>query len=143
MGSNVQFKIKQFEAFDSNVRLMQKSGYYIYMTSMKEQEGVIKYQLEHTQKPINEKFSLSEINAWRIIIFRLALIGQDPERYENLGYGNISQRLNSQSSQFIVSGSQTGHIEHLSPEHYSFVFKAAPQKTESNRRGLSNLLLNP
>lgn len=103
---------------------------------MKEQEGVIKYQLEHTQKPINEKFSLSEINAWRTVIFRLGLIGQDPERYDNLGFGNISQRLNSQGSQFIISGSQTGYIEHLSPEHYCLVVKADPRKNRIQSCGL-------
>jgi len=103
---------------------------------MKEQEGVIKYHLEHTQKPINEKLSLSEINAWRTIIFRLGLIGQDPERYDNLGFGNISQRLNSQGSQFIISGSQTGHIEHLSPEHYCLVVKADPRKNRIQSCGL-------
>jgi L-ribulose-5-phosphate 4-epimerase len=94
---------------------------------MKEKEGVIKYQLEHTQKPISATFSLNEINAWRTIIFRLDLIGQDPERYDNLGFGNISQRLNPQSSQFIISGSQTGHVEHLSPEHYCLVLEADPR----------------
>ena len=103
---------------------------------MKEQEGVIKYQLEYTQKPINEKFSFSEINAWRTVIFRLGLIGQDPERYGNLGFGNISQRLNPQSSQFIISGSQTGHIEHLSPEHYCLVVNADPRKNRIESRGL-------
>jgi len=103
---------------------------------MQEQEGVIKYQLEHTEKPINEKFSLSEINAWRTIIFRLGLIGQDPERYDNLGFGNISQRLDSQSSQFIISSSQTGHIEHLSAEHYCLVVQADPRKNQIQSCGL-------
>ena len=103
---------------------------------MQEQEGVIKYQLEHTQKPLNEKFSLSEINAWRTIIFRLGLIGQDPERYDNLGFGNISQRLDSQSSQFIISSSQTGHIEHLSAEHYCLVVKADSHKNRIQSCGL-------
>ena len=104
---------------------------------MKDQEGVIKYQLRHTQKPIIEKISLSEINAWRTIIFRLDLIGQSPERYDNLGFGNISQRLNSQSSQFIITGSQTGHIEQLSPEHYCLVVKADPRKNRIESCGLS------
>jgi ribulose-5-phosphate 4-epimerase/fuculose-1-phosphate aldolase len=103
---------------------------------MKEQEGVIKYQLEHTQNPINEKFSFSEINAWRTIIFRLGLIGQDPGRYDNLGFGNISQRLNPQGGQFIISGSQTGHIEHLRPEHYCLVVKADPRKNRIESCGL-------
>ena len=104
---------------------------------MKDQEGVIKYQLKHTQQPIIEKISLSEINVWRTIIFRLGLIGQDPERYGNLGFGNISQRLNPQSSQFVISGSQTGHIEHLSPEHYCLVVKADPQKNWIQSCGLN------
>lgn len=103
---------------------------------MKDQEGVIKYQLEHTQKPINENFSLSEINAWRTIVFRLGLIGQDPERYDNLGFGNISQRLDIKSGQFIISGSQTGHVEHLSPEHYCLVIKADPRKNRIQSCGL-------
>jgi L-ribulose-5-phosphate 4-epimerase len=103
---------------------------------MKELEGVIKYQLEHTLKPINEKFSLSEINAWRTVIFRLGLIGQNPERYNSLGFGNISQRLSPQSSQFVISGSQTVHIEHLSPEHYCLVVKADPRKNRIQSCGL-------
>ncbi len=103
---------------------------------MKEQEGVIKYQLKHTQKPISEKLSLSEINAWRTVIFRLGLIGQQPDRYDNLGFGNISQRLDAQSNQFIISGSQTGHIEYLSPEHYCLVVKADPRKNRIQSCGL-------
>lgn len=95
---------------------------------MKEQEGVIKYQLHHTQRPIGHPFSFTEINAWRTIVFRLGLIGQTPERYDNVGFGNISQRLSPDSTQFIVSGTQTGHIEHLSPEHYCLILKADPQK---------------
>ena len=103
---------------------------------MKEQEGVIKYQLEHTQTPIKHNFSLCEINAWRTIMFRLGLIGQDTERYDNLGFGNISQRLDPQSSQFVISGSQTGHIEHLSPDHYCLVVEADPRKNRIQSCGL-------
>jgi L-ribulose-5-phosphate 4-epimerase len=80
------------------------------------------------QREALPKFSFSEINAWRTIIFRLGLIGQDPERYDNLGFGNISQRLNAESSQFIISGSQTGYIEHLRPENYCLVVNALPRK---------------
>ena len=82
---------------------------------MKEQEGVIKYQLNHTQQPINRLLSLTGINAWRTIAVRLDLIGQTPERYDNVGFGNISQRIDAHNSQFIISGTQTGHIEQLSP----------------------------
>jgi L-ribulose-5-phosphate 4-epimerase len=103
---------------------------------MKEQEGVIKYRIEHTQKPISTKLSLSEINSWRTIIFRLGLIGQDPQRYDNLGFGNISQRISTESSQFIISGSQTGHIEHLRPENYCLVLNADPRINRIQSCGL-------
>ena len=95
---------------------------------MKEQEGVIKYQLNHTQQPIKQPFPFTEINAWRTIAVRLDLIGQKPERYDNIGFGNISQRIDAHSEQFIISGTQTGHIEQLNPEHYCLIVKAEPHQ---------------
>ncbi len=103
---------------------------------MKEQEGVIKYQLEHTQQPVNRTFPFSEINAWRTIAVRLGLIGQNPDRYDNIGFGNISHRIDAHSEQFIISGTQTGHIEQLSPEHYCLVVKAEPHQNRLQSRGL-------
>ncbi|HEY8034620.1 MAG TPA: class II aldolase/adducin family protein [Methylobacter sp.] len=103
---------------------------------MKEQEGVIKYQLNHTQQSINHLLSLTEINAWRTIAVRLDLIGQTPERYDNIGFGNISQRTAPSSGQFIVSGTQTGHIEHLRPEHYCLIVKAEPHQNRLQSCGL-------
>jgi L-ribulose-5-phosphate 4-epimerase len=103
---------------------------------MKEQEGVIKYQLDHTQQAVNSLLSLTEINAWRTIAVRLGFIGQSPERYDNIGFGNISQRTDPNSDQFIVSGTQTGHIEQLSPEHYCLVVKAEPHQNRLQSCGL-------
>lgn len=103
---------------------------------MKQQEGVIKYQLNHTQQPVSHLLSLTEINAWRTIAVRLDLIGQSPDRYDNIGFGNISQRLVLHSDQFIISGTQTGHIEHLSPEHYCLVVKAEPHQNRLQSCGL-------
>lgn len=103
---------------------------------MKEQEGVIKYQLNHTQQPINHLLSLADISAWRTVAVRLDLIGQNPERYDNVGFGNISQRIDASSDQFIISGTQTGHIKHLSPEHFCLIVKAEPHKNRLQSRGL-------
>jgi L-ribulose-5-phosphate 4-epimerase len=103
---------------------------------MTEPEGVIKYQLNHSQQPINLPFSFTEINAWRTIAVRLDLIGKIPGRYNNIGFGNISQRISPQSPQFIISGSQTGHIEHLSSEHYCLITKAEPQHNRLQSCGL-------
>lgn len=99
-------------------------------------EGVIKYQLTHTQQPINRPFPFTEINAWRTIAVRLELIGQHPDRYDNIGFGNISHRLEADSEPFIISGTQTGHIARLSPEHYCLIVKAEPQQNRLHSCGL-------
>ncbi|MEF3075309.1 class II aldolase/adducin family protein [Methylobacter sp. Wu1] len=103
---------------------------------MKEQEGVIKYRLSHTQQPIDPALSLTEINAWRTVLFRLGLIGQCADRYDNIGFGNISRRLEPSSSQFIISGTQTGHIEFLKSKHYCLVTEAEPKRNWLQSRGL-------
>ncbi|MGZ5030586.1 MAG: class II aldolase/adducin family protein [Methylobacter sp.] len=103
---------------------------------MTEQEGVIKYQLKHAQQPVDSSFSITEINAWRTIFVRLDLIGQDPKRYDNIGFGNISQRIDPFSDQFLISGTQTGHIEHLCLEDYCLVIKAEPHQNRLQSCGL-------
>ncbi len=98
---------------------------------MTETEGVIKYRLDHQDQPIDKNISISEINAWRTLLFKLQLIGQIENRYEGYGFGNISQRINrpdSDDTQFIISGTQTGGIESLSRQHYSQVIMANPLK---------------
>lgn len=93
---------------------------------MNEVEGVIKYQLEHHYGPLPPHIDISLINAWRTILFKLALIGQTPTRYQGLGYGNISQRLQPGNVRFLISGTQTGHFEQLGPEQFAIVDCADP-----------------
>ena len=86
---------------------------------MNEQEGVIKYDLIHAYKPVKDDATVADINAWRSVIYRLGLIGCDPERYGGLGFGNISSRPRGNSGAcFIISGSQTGHLKELNADHY-------------------------
>lgn len=99
------------------------------MTSVKheqsaksEQEGVIKYHLEFASKPIVhprlvEKLAL--LNAARAQLKACALLGQDPARYGGDGFGNISLRLDDR--QFLISGSQTGHLQGLSAADIALV----------------------
>ena len=103
---------------------------------MNEQEGVIKYELEHQQMPMTEFFSVKQISAWRAILFRLGLLGQDPDRYDNLGFGNISHRVKPQSNQFVISGTQTGHIKYLCSEQFVLVVKAEPRQNRIYSCGL-------
>lgn len=105
---------------------------------MTETEGVIKYTLDHLNKQFDKNISIAEINSWRTLIYKLQLIGQVKERYEGYGFGNISQRINQYNSdtvQFIISGTQTGRIETLSRHHYCHVIRANPSQNKLRSLG--------
>jgi len=94
---------------------------------MTEIEGVIKYQLHHNHTPLSNNIALAELNAWRTVMFKLNLIGQNPYRYNGYGFGNISQRMKTEALQFVISGTQTGHLSVLSHHDYCLVTQASPQ----------------
>jgi len=89
---------------------------------MQETEGVIKYHLDHRQTEAKPDWSLTTMNSWRCLLYKLELIGQNPKRYMGYGYGNISQRFTDE--QFIISGTQTGGLAELSEQHYCLVENA-------------------
>jgi len=100
---------------------------------MVEQEGVTKYHLEFSPGPARTSPDLSRLNGWRTLLHQLRLIGQDPTRYGGLGYGNVSQRIGpfdspSQPARFIISGTQTGHLERLDVEDFCTVLAADPNR---------------
>lgn len=78
-------------------------------------DGVIKYQLDFTPTSPLEPSSFLEIERVRERLFALKLIGVQ----EGIGYGNISQRVDSGS--FVITGTQTGHLENLEDKHYSLI----------------------
>ncbi len=90
-------------------------------------EGIIRfaYDLQNESNPVADADVLAELDAWRHIFRRLGLIGQDPERYDGYGFGNLSARDQGRDGEFVVTASQTGGLERLSDEdvvritHYS------------------------
>ncbi|RLA07148.1 MAG: class II aldolase/adducin family protein [Gammaproteobacteria bacterium] len=81
----------------------------------------IKFKLEHKKYPFNfDDKDFIKINNLRKKFYNLRLIGCDKNLYNGLGYGNISKRYKN-TQQFIISGSQTGHIKNTLKEHYSQV----------------------
>lgn len=104
---------------------------------MSEMEGVIKYHLNHQHKPLPANINLNRLNAWRSVLYRLQLIGQNPEKYDGLGYGNISQRLAVDSAAFVISGTQTGHLAQLSANDYALINNASVEQNQINSSGLS------
>jgi len=101
-----------------------------------EAEGIIKYRLDYSAENFISK-NLHELNTWRSILFELGLIGQDKERYQGCGYGNISCVMEGAVSGFVISGSQTGHLRSLGDEHYSYVSSCDIKTNKVIARGLS------
>lgn len=75
-------------------------------------EGYIKFnfKLNNGDPPSPEK--LVKLNEWRQRLYRLGIIGAYPN---GVGFGNISVK---DGKYFIVSGSATGRLKELKPEHY-------------------------
>ncbi|MDM8514889.1 class II aldolase/adducin family protein [Desulfobacterales bacterium HSG16] len=95
-----------------------------------EQEGTIKFSLDfNSADPILSR-RIDAACAWRKILFKTELIGQDPERYDGFGYGNISVRIDPARLEgfedpgkniFAISGTQTGDIIHLTRSMFALV----------------------
>ncbi len=95
-------------------------------------EGVIKFDLHHTPAPPLPVEELRELGAWRTVLHRLALIGQDPARYDGFAFGNLSRRLAPFDApeayrRFVITGTQTGGIERLGPQGYALVSECRPE----------------
>lgn len=98
-----------------------------------EQEGVIKFVLEHNECPLEQhphwsKQLFQTLNHWRHIQYRLDFIGQQADRYDGYGFGNISLRLAPDSHEFLISGTQTGAAPFLTPEQYAIVNECDPEQ---------------
>ncbi len=85
---------------------------------MKIDEGYIKYAMDWTPGPLPDAGLVSELEAWRRPLFAARLIGH----YEDagIGFGNISSRCGDTGT-FVISGTQTGHIETTDETHYALV----------------------
>jgi L-ribulose-5-phosphate 4-epimerase len=83
---------------------------------MAAETGYIKYECIWEKAAPGDDRLVVELNACRDRLFNLGLIGA----YANgIGYGNISIRLEGQL--FLITGTSTGHIAHLTSEHYTTV----------------------
>ena len=86
---------------------------------MAQREGVIQFAY-NLASPSDEGVYgeiAPTLNAWRNILRKLHLIGQDPGRYDGLGFGNISVRPSPETSEFVITASQTGAVDELTNEH--------------------------
>jgi L-ribulose-5-phosphate 4-epimerase len=84
---------------------------------MTEQEGVVKFQLNHSARPL-QGVDVEELVHWRSVLMRQGMIGADPKRYDGYGFGNMSRRTDDG---FLITGTQTGERDVLSLEDFAEV----------------------
>jgi ribulose-5-phosphate 4-epimerase/fuculose-1-phosphate aldolase len=95
-------------------------------------EGYIKYQCNWINTSSISRDEIRELNRWREKLYQLNLIGQ----YDNgIGFGNLSIRdsvntalhtgdfhvQHTQPTRFIISGTNTGSMAHLTEKQYTRV----------------------
>lgn len=97
------------------------------------QEGVTQYQLDWHPEPPLDVQSIAKMNYWRTRFFDLGVIGQVPDRYQGVGFGNVSRRL--RGSEFLITGTQTGALRSLMPEHFCRVLACDSTQNRVMARG--------
>jgi L-ribulose-5-phosphate 4-epimerase len=81
-------------------------------------EGYIKYQSDWTEGPAPDAVAAGLLEQWRRPLFAAGLVGYYEEF--GIGFGNISIRC-GQAGQFLITGTQTGHLEITTQDHYCLV----------------------
>lgn len=81
-------------------------------------EGVIKFNLEHSDAPAPPVEETAALRAWFPILRQTGLVGQEPDRYLGFAYGNISRRS---AQGFVISCTQTSGKDALLADDFSLV----------------------
>lgn len=81
-------------------------------------EGYIKYRIDWQRSAPLPQARVAELDAWRRRLHAAGLVGHDARH--DVGYGNVSVR-DPEGGGFIITGTQTGHIEATGPAHYAQV----------------------
>ena len=81
-------------------------------------EGYIKFDCRWTVEPALPPEAVADLVHWRQQLFAAGLIGYD-EKF-GVGYGNLSART-SPVVEFIITGTQTGHLPMLDGTHFARV----------------------
>lgn len=81
-------------------------------------EGVVKYGCHWTRGEAVAEAVAEQLSGYRDLLYAQNFIGQYPN---GIGFGNLSLRVPGQPQQFIITGTQMGHLPRLSAVHYTRV----------------------
>jgi len=95
-------------------------------------EGYVKYRSRWSEAPAPDPAAAKLLEKWRKPLFAAGLVGHYKEL--GVGFGNISVRC-GKPGQFLITGTQTGHIETTTDQHYSLVSGYNIERNEVNCSG--------
>lgn len=81
-------------------------------------EGYIKFRSDWRPSAPLPEAHIRELMQWRKPLYAAGLIGHYADL--GIGYGNLSIRA-TRPGQFIISATQTGHLEEPGPQHFALV----------------------
>jgi len=81
-------------------------------------EGYTKFVCDWTECALPDLPEIAELCRWRRPLFDAGLIGVYADI--GIGFGNISVRIGD-SPDFLISGTQTGHLDRVGAEHFAVV----------------------
>ena len=93
------------------------SGTSTVGTSRMNEECVVKFHAKHKLGVACSETDIMDLAIWRDKLRMKGLIGQNPAKYEGLGYGNLSQQMGDGTC--LITGSQTGHLEKLTSREFA------------------------
>ena len=93
-------------------------------------EGVTKFSLTFRRAAPPSRVLVDDLITWRDELVALGVVGQDPRRYDGIGFGNLSRRHPGRSGAFIITGTQTGALATLACHDFAIV-TAADSTTNS------------
>lgn len=97
-------------------------------------EGVIKFRVELDTRLCCRESDIEDLEKWRTELRARGMVGQDTARYDSLGFGNLSKRM--EDGTFLITASQTGHLEKLTAAEYARIEGFEPARNLIRSKGL-------
>ncbi len=109
------------------------------------EEGVVKFAAAHDRRPLDPRLHgamCCKLVAWREILAKTQLVGQDPARYGGAGYGNVSARIGAPSATrgaraMLITGTQTSGLPRVGLDDFCVVDRYDYRRNQVSSRGLT------
>jgi hypothetical protein len=98
-----------------------------------ELKNVLRFRCDLEPGPVGCESDISDLERWRGKLRSQGWLGQKPDRYGGLGFGNVSRKLDDEA--VLISGSQTGYLDELTLSQYVSILNYDPDTNCIRCRG--------